>query len=105
MNMDRSNIVSLIHTTAQPDERGVMRDIETSRTVFANVKSATSAEFFKAKEQGLKAAFVFTIWSSEYDGEEIVEFNNQRFQVYRTYITGNGNVDCIELHCQSKVGV
>lgn len=70
--------------------------------VFATIWGIGQKEFFAAAQEGFKPDFKITIWQSDYDGQAIVELNNRRYSVYRTYPLTDGH---IELYLTSKVGV
>lgn len=100
--MDRSTPVCLISKPRQQDKDGVWRvGEETARAVFANVKSASSKEFFEGGRNGLNPQFVFTMFFYDYKGESVVEYGDARYGVYRTYRRGS---DIIELHAERKGG-
>ena len=44
----------------------------TKRTVFANKKSATRSEFYLAQQADLEVEVVFTIYTSEYNDEQVM---------------------------------
>lgn len=99
--MDRSAPIALIANTRTQDDYGVWRSEETARTVFANVKSASAKEFFEGGRNGLNPQFVFTMFRYDYNGESVVEYDGERYGVYRTYVRGT---DTIELYAQRKGG-
>ena len=99
--MDRSDLIRLISQTKAQDENGVWRSRETARDVFCNVKSVTAKDFFEGGRNGLNPAYVFTMFFPEYSGETVVEYNGQRYAVYRVY---RKSTDTLELHVQRKGG-
>lgn len=100
--MDRSTPIDLIAVTKSQDDRGVWRETQTSRQVFAHVKSATASEFFQGGKNGLKPVYVFEVFLPDYKEEPLVKFNGKIYSIYRSYI--KDNVDIIELHVQLKTG-
>lgn len=99
--MDRSTPVNLIGAERTRDANGVWRSgTETVRAAFANVKSASAKEFFEGGRNGLNPQYVFTMFRYDYHGESVVEYDGQRYAVYRTYERG----DLIELHAERKGG-
>lgn len=70
--------------------------------VFATIGGIGQKEFFAASQTGLKPDFKITIWQSDYEGQTIVEMNNMRYSVYRTYPLRGGR---IELYLTSRIGV
>lgn len=101
MMLDRSDIIQLIDIEAIQDNLGVWHNNEIKRAIYCNVSSVTSAEWHSANQEGLKAAYVFTVFGPDYNGEELVEYNGARYSVIRTYRLKNDN---IELHCGTKKG-
>jgi hypothetical protein len=78
-----------------------MRKTETNRQVFCRVDSVTASEFFEGGRNGLNPEYRMTMFRHDYSGEPIVEYNGQRYSVYRTYI---GRDDMIELYVERKGG-
>lgn len=99
--MDRSDIITLISVTTSRDEYGVMRKSETSTQVYCSVNSVTQTEFFEGGRNGLNPEYRFTMFKPDYNGQTIVEYNNNRYSVYRTYY---GRNDTIELYVERKGG-
>ena len=99
--MDRSNVITLISVTKSQDDYGVWRETEAQRDVFCDVGSVTRAEFFDGGRNGLNPEYVFTMFFGDYAGERIVEYNGDRFAIYRTY---HGRNDTIELYAERKGG-
>ena len=65
------------------------------RTVFADAKSVGHTESYESLSAGVRAVMKFDMWGVEYDGENIVEFNDKQYRVIRTYV--GRNQDVIEL--------
>lgn len=99
--MSKSEVIKLIAETYSLNSYGVMEKATTSSDVFANVNSVTSQEWFEGGRNGLNPAFRFTMFSYDYDGEKIVEYNGEQFTVYRTYLRKK---DEIELYCEYRKG-
>ena len=55
--------------------------------VFAEVMSASQNEFYKARQNGLEPELVFKLTDyGDYDGQKIIEYDDKRWRVIRTYI-------------------
>lgn len=93
--------IKLIGATYQNDAYGVPRATPSSREVFAQVRSVTRAEFFDGGRSGLNPELQFTMFAGDYNGELIVEYNGNRYSVYRTYIADG---DYLELYVERKGG-
>ena len=99
--MDRSTPIYLIGVTKTQDNTGVWRQTETKRKVYCNVKSASAKEFFEGGRNGLNPSFTFTMFSYDYHDEPIVEYENNRYSVYRVF---RAKTDILELHVERKGG-
>lgn len=95
------NVIKLISTTFAKDEYGVDRKTETERQVFCQVRSVTRAEFFDGGRNGLNPEYQMTMFAADYEGEEIVKYEDKRYSVYRVYRTDN---DYLELYVERKGG-
>lgn len=99
--MDINEVIKLVKKSYVKDKNGIMQPSETSRTVFCNITSASASEWFEGGRSGLNPAYKITIFSMDYDGEDVILYNNARYAVYRTY---RGRDDMLELHVQKEVG-
>lgn len=95
-----ADIITLIKQTITFDDYGREEISESSTTVLCEVDSIQQSEFFAAADTELNPEYRFTIFFGEYDGENIVEYNGQRYAIYRTYRTG----DDLELYVERKIG-
>ena len=85
-----NEIIKLIAVTETTDRYGRTVTTETSTELFAAVRSITQSEFYQAQAVGLKPEYKFVIADYlEYHNEKIVEYNTVRYEVKRTYRTGN----------------
>lgn len=101
--MDRSNIINLIKEVQTQSPSYTWTKQEISTEVFCDVRSVTRTEWFEAGRNGIAhPAFIFIINRNEYSGEKIVEFNGQRYGIYRTYEAKNEN---LELYAEAKGGL
>lgn len=99
--MDRSNVITLIAETTSQDAYGVWRTTETERTVFCSVDSVTANEFFEGGRNGLNPEYRMTMFNGDYDGERVLEYNGNRYAIYRTYLR---KTDTLELYVERKGG-
>ena len=94
--------VRIIHDGPFPKEE------ESARWTYANKKSITRAEFSvaesagnRAKSTAIRAVYMFEVREDEYSGEEWLEYEGNRYYIYRTYERGS----VIELYCSdAKAG-
>lgn len=70
------------------DEYGDYVLTETTRNVFARVKSISQNEFYQAQTAGMKPAYKFVLTTSrDYLGEQRLIYAGNVYEVQRTYIT------------------
>ena len=97
-------VITLIKSGSQrQDARGVWRDTdETTREIFARMDSVARTEFFNGGQTGFRPEYRFTVFIDEYQGEDLCEFNGDRYAIYRTYhVPGT---DDLELYVKREVG-
>lgn len=101
--MDRSDVINLITETQVQSPDYTWTSTETSSEVFCDVRSITRTEWFEAGRSGIEhPAFIFIMDRNEYEGQKIVEYNGQRYGVYRTYASKNED---LELYVEAKGGL
>lgn len=93
--------ISLISIEYTQDDLGEWSETRTENVVFATVESVSMAEFYQASLQGLKPDFKLVVWLTEYNGEELVKYQDKIYDVYRTYRRTDGR---IELYVNEKKG-
>ncbi len=81
------------------DENGFEVNKEESIEVFARVMSVKGVEFYQSQQIGVTLTYTFEMWAFEYNGEEYIEYQEQRYKIERVYTKNNEKV---ELMC-SKV--
>lgn len=92
--------IYLVSRQIQPDKYGVQKSIEVKRKVRADSSGTTQTEFHEAGRNGIRTSDkVFTIKKRQYQGEDVIEYKDERLYVYRTYPVSE---DEIELHCEMK---
>ena len=80
--------IKLVAPNTTQDEIGQIIEGEPTYTeVLADISGVTRSEFFSAGQTGLTPELRFTVWTGEYSGEQIVEYDGDRYIVYRTYPT------------------
>lgn len=95
-----TDVLNLIGQTFTKDSYGIETATETTRTVMCEVTSISQAEFFAAANTELNPEYRFTVFFGDYQNEDVVEYNNARYSVYRTYRSG----DYMELYAERKIG-
>lgn len=102
MMMDKSRVITLISVQHISDAIGQQVPHEIFRDVFCNITSVSASEWFDAGKAGLKAEYRATVFSYDYQGEELAELDGVRYGIYRTYVGKNENV---ELYLERKAGI
>ena len=99
--MMRAGVVDLI--TVDPAAGGVGLDpVETKRRVYCTAKSIGMQEAYQAMATGLNPEIKIVLdHDFEYQDETLLEYENKRYNIIRTYIT---EADGIELTCQRVTG-
>ena len=99
--MDRTDVAYLIQQDYVQNGIGAFGEIDKKRKVYVHVNSVSGAEWFEGGRNGLNLEFRFTMWKFDYQGEEVIKYKDQYYQIYRTYL---GKNDMIELYCEKRKG-
>lgn len=99
--MSKYSVCNLISETHSKDQHGVFQKVEKSRQVFCEIASVSRDEVFEGGRNGLNPDKKITVYSFEYENENIVELDGVRYTVYRTYEAKN---DRIELYVEVRKG-
>lgn len=84
-----NDVITLIQQNRSVDDYGDPVITETARDVFAKLGSIGQKEFYQAHAVGLQPEVKFVLADYlDYDGEQIVQHNGQRYRVLRTYRKG-----------------
>lgn len=97
--MSWSDVVYLVNDEPTLDDEGFPVGGEgTSRKVFANRKSVKSNEYYAAKQSGIALSLIFEIRDVDYQGETIVKYKTDTYEVERSYEKG----EFVELTCKKE---
>ena len=99
--MDRSKVIYLIAETFTPDTYRVLRPGQTERKVYCQVDSVTLSEWSEGGRIGLNPEYRMRMFAPEYQGEQLLKYNNVVYQIYRTYRSRD---DSIDLYVQRRQG-
>lgn len=99
--MDRSAVAYLIAETFTKDQFGVLQPTETRRKIYCNVSSVSMSEWFEGGRNGLNPELRLTMFSGDYSGEKLIEYNGTQYTIYRTYAARN---DAVELYVERRGG-
>lgn len=102
--MEYTEIIYLISKFKGEDDIGnITSSSETSKKCYAKKQSIRSNEFYNAIELGITPSIEFVIKKMNYNNEEEIEWNNDRYSVIRT-IDPKNKFDIV-LVCSRKIGV
>ena len=102
--MEYSEIIYLLSLEKKEDEIGnYIPSSETSTKCYAKKQSVKTGEYYNAVEVGMTPNCEFVIKKLNYNGEEELEWNNERYQVIRT-IDPKNKFDIV-LVCTKRIGV
>lgn len=93
----------LIRETYYLDEIGQPIPIEEVIEILCHIESIGQSEFFSAGQNGINADLRIVTQSVNYNNEQIIEYNGQRYGIYRTFRRNDS--DEIELYCEWKGGI
>lgn len=93
--------VILISEITDFDDIGNPIKTRKEKTVLCDLDSISRAEFYDASVAGMKPEVTFVIHLFEYEGENIVEYDNKEYKVIRTYAN---DYEEVELTCERVVG-
>lgn len=95
-----NDLLLLISQNIAADEFGDPITVETSREVFCSIRSISQKEFYQAQAVGLQPEIKFLLADYlDYDNEQYVQHEGQRYRVLRTYRAGQE----LELICYREV--
>lgn len=99
--MNLAEKIALISIEYTQDDLGEWIETRKETEVFALVESVTMNEFYQAGMQGFKPEFKMSVWLNEYDDQEILEYKEKTYRVYRSYRRSDGR---IELYVTERKG-
>lgn len=99
--MDSVIGLTLITHTYTSDTIGQRIPTDVEKTVIGYKSAIGGQEFHEAGLRGIQPQFKVELWTSEYNGAQIVKINNVKYSVYRTYENNNGKT---ELYLELRVG-
>ena len=99
--MNLAEKIALVSIEYAQDDLGEWTEVWTKREIFARVESVSMSEFFQAGMQGFKPDYKLTIWMNEYGNEDLLEYNDKIYSIYRTFRRDDGR---LELYVNEKKG-
>lgn len=102
--MEYTEIIYLISQKKEEDDIGNnITSSETSKKIYAKKQSVKVTEFYSAVQAGLSPSIEFVIKRLNYNGEEELEWNNEKYSIIRT-VDPKNKFDIV-LVCQKKIGI
>ena len=102
--MEYSEIIYLINEVQEEDEIGnTITSFSTSSKCYAKKQSLRTNEFYNATMVGLTPSCEFVVKRLNYNGQNELEWNNERFDIIRT-VDPKNKFDIV-LICAKKIGV
>lgn len=99
--MDRSDVINLCEVNKSQDDYGQWLETVVRKQVFCQVESISQSEFFEGGRNGLNPSYKFVVFFDDYNNEPIVEYKNNTYAVYRTYLRKD---DKMEIYVERKGG-
>lgn len=102
--MEYSEIIYLINEVVEEDEIGnTITSSFTSNKCYAKKQSVKQNEFYNATMIGLTPSCEFVVKRLNYNGQNELEWNNERFEIIRT-VDPKNKFDIV-LVCAKKIGI
>lgn len=76
-------VLALIAETFESDDIGQQVAVRSRRVVYANTFNLTSAEFYEAAAQGLRASRRYQLRAVDYEDEQFVDVDGVEYTVIR----------------------
>ena len=103
INMEYSEIIYLLTESIGEDNIGnQVSSLTSSNKCYAKVQSVRTNEYYSAVEAGLTPSMEFVIKKLNYNGESLIEWNNEKYSVIR--VVDPKNKFDIVLVCSKKIG-
>lgn len=102
--MEYTEIIYLVTKTSTEDAIGNIVSFDTtSKKIYAKKQSVKRGEFYNAIEVGITPSVEFVIKRANFNNEEEILWNNERYSIVRT-IDPENKFDIV-LVCSKKIGV
>ena len=91
-----NDVITLLAITEAENSIGDLVETITRNEVFADKKSIGMKETYEAMAQGLKPELTFKLADYyDYDGQEYVEYEGNRYQILRTYQKSTNELELV----------
>lgn len=96
--MRRKHSIQLIKRTYESDTSTQSVNEDPPREILAKRKSIKQSEFYQSIASGFQPEITFVIYEAEYDGEDMLMYENKAYEIIRRYPLDNEKE--VELVCQ-----
>ena len=79
------DVIKLISQDYQKNKYGVPVPSPAYKEIFCEIQDITRQEFYGTGRNGLNQSFMARIFTDEYGGESVVEYNGETYSIYRKY--------------------
>lgn len=99
-----NDAIRLIPVDEGVDKGNITRETKEAgaRDVFGHCYSAGEREFYDASQAGYDLALKVRLWAWDYAGEQLLDWENERYRVVRTYRDREHRT--VELTCERVKG-
>lgn len=94
-----SDKITLRAVVKAVDSSGYPTQTNTDTEVWANVRSATRAEFYAANANGIDVSMMFDVHTEDWNNQTQVVYDSKTYDIVRAYQKGLG---IVELTCSDK---
>ena len=91
--MNLAEKIALVSIEYTQDDLGEWTETQTKTEVFGLVESVSMSEFYQAGMQGFKPEFKVDVWMNEYNDQELLEYKDKLYTIYRTYRRSDGRTE------------
>jgi phage head-tail adaptor, putative, SPP1 family len=95
-------VAYLIQMRYKSDKIGQSISSEEKRKIYVSERALTRTEYFKAGQNGMNPGIILTTAAVNYSEESIIEYEDVRYGIYRTYHKLDS--DEIELYLHKQAG-
>lgn len=96
-------VAYLIQMKYEADKIGQNISSEEKREIYVLKRTLTRTEYFKAGQNRMNPEIMLVTAAVNYSGENVIEYENMRYEIYRTYHKLDS--DEIELYLRKQAGI
>lgn len=96
-----SEVIYLVKETYSTDALGNQKPTEASVKVYAKKQSVRTSTFYAASQSGFKPEAEFVIRKAEYSGQQLLDWNDERYSIIQKIDKGAYNMVLV---CEMQTG-